>query len=246
MIAEEVFWFSYDPETKEFHIFLRQKVWQQIQEDMERQYERYGIGTDAKIGVGKNCAIKIESDDNSGIIIFSWSIKDETINPNVDISLYVLFTGIWIYMYNEWQRCREKQYHRAQLAMIEFCDTLQTISTRFRFKMTLKEPFYNWIIEHGEKYETVVVDMMQDLGFWEKHPHFKAHLSENPVYIQVPGNASGICFEEYKPISQEWEFASHNIFSPEQRYTILAGIAFLWGKAREELYGSLTTTPPSP
>ena len=38
----------------------------------------------------------------------------------------------------------------------------------------------------------------------------------------------------------------HNVDDPRQLLSLLAAVAFLWGRAREDLNGSLTTTPPSP
>lgn len=38
----------------------------------------------------------------------------------------------------------------------------------------------------------------------------------------------------------------HNVDDPRQLLSLIAAVAFLWGKAREELYGSGTIAPPSP
>lgn len=114
--------------------------------------------------------------------------------------------------------------------------------------------FRKWLGDIGEKIasfvRTLVFDVMK-LNYSGRliDSFCRVSLSLEQIIIHLPeGDAPYLASGQRIPSDREEGFALylHNIDYLYQLFALLAAVAFLWGKAREELYGSDAIAPPSP
>lgn len=116
--------------------------------------------------------------------------------------------------------------------------------------------FRKWLGDTGEKIascvRTLILDVMKLNHSGRLIDSFcSVTLSPEQIIINLPeGDAPFLASGERIPSDREEGFALylHNIDYLYQLFALIAAIAFLWGKARKELYGAdtIAIAPPSP